>query len=136
MKMLLKDKQENLKRGDGVWDFSAYIVNFIIGAGVFVLSAIVTAGLGLATIIEYLFGVLLITLVILCFSGVGSKIIDTNGAYSPIGKTYGKHLGFITAMLFISVNSSKCSSFKYCCGYYNSNVSSFQEEIIRILFFM
>jgi amino acid transporter len=64
----------HLKREIGVWGLSANMINTIIGAGIFVLPAIVAAGLGSASIIAYLFCGLLITLVMLCFAEVGSKI--------------------------------------------------------------
>jgi len=43
------------------------MVNVMIGAGIFVLPAIVAAGLGSASIVAYLFCGFLITLIMLCF---------------------------------------------------------------------
>ena len=79
----MKEK-ENLKREIGIWGLSANLVNIMVGAGIFVLPAIVAAGLGSASILAYLFCGFLITLVMLCFAEVGSKITDTGGAYTYI----------------------------------------------------
>ena len=97
----MAEKEENLKREIGVWGLSANIVNVMIGAGIFVLPAIVAAKLGSASVLAYLFCGFLITLVMLCFAEVGSRITSSGGAYTYIEKSFGKYPGFITAMLFM-----------------------------------
>ena len=66
--------KNKLKRSIGFWGLTSNIVNTVIGAGIFVLPAIVAAKLGSSSILAYLFCGLLITLVMLCFAEVGSKI--------------------------------------------------------------
>ena len=97
----MQENEEGLKREIGVWGLSANMINSMIGAGIFVLPAVVATGLGSASIIAYLFCGLLITLVMFCFAEVGSRITATGGAYIYIESTFGKYAGFITAILYL-----------------------------------
>jgi APA family basic amino acid/polyamine antiporter len=92
---------EGLKREIGVWGQSSNIINSVIGAGIFVLPAIVAESLGSASIIAYVFCGLLITAVMLCFAEMGSKLTQTGGAYAYIETSFGKYFGFLTTNLFI-----------------------------------
>jgi basic amino acid/polyamine antiporter, APA family len=92
---------DGLKRTVGVWGLSANIVNLTVGGGIFILPAIVAAGLGSASIAAYLFCGFLIALVMLCFTEVGSKVTDSGGAYTYIESAFGRYAGFLAANLFI-----------------------------------
>ena len=72
----------------------------MVGAGIFVLPAIVAAGLGSATLIPYLFCGFLIALIMLCFAEAGSEVTDSGGPYTYIESAFGKYAGFMTANLF------------------------------------
>lgn len=98
----MESTKEGLKREIGVWGLSANLINIIVGAGIFVLPAIVAAGLGTASIIAYLFCGVLIALIMLCFAEVGSKITATGGAYTYIEVAFGKYAGFLTAIIFVT----------------------------------
>ena len=101
----LKDRKmqtnEALEQEIGLWGLSSNIINTVIGSGIFVLPALVSEGLGAAGILAYLFCGFLITMVMICFAEVGSKITITGGAYAYIEATFGKYFGFITTNLFI-----------------------------------
>jgi len=131
----MKEK-ENLKREIGIWGLSANLVNIMVGAGIFVLPAIVAAGLGSASILAYLFCGFLITLVMLCFAEVGSKITDTGGAYTYIEKSFGKYPGFITAILFllsaITADAAVANAIADIAG---SLFPFFKGILVKILFF-
>ena len=92
---------EGLKREIGVLGLSANIVNLIVGAGIFVIPAIVAERLGAASILAYLFCGFLIMLIMLCFAEVGSKLTQSGGAYSYIEVAFGKYFGFLTVNFFI-----------------------------------
>ena len=92
---------EGLKRQIGVWGLTSNIINTIIGAGIFVLPAIVSEDLGAAGLLAYLFCGFLITMILLCFAEVGSKVTTSGGAYAYIDAAFGKYFGFITTNLFI-----------------------------------
>ncbi len=93
--------EEGLKREIGVVGLTSNIINTVIGAGIFVLPAIVSEGLGAAGILAYLFCGFLIAVVMMCFAEVGSKITVTGGAYAYIEAAFGRYFGFITTNLFI-----------------------------------
>lgn len=92
---------EGLRREVGLWGITANIVNVVIGSGIFVLPALVATGLGAAGILAYLFCGFLISIIMLCFAEVGSKITVTGGAYAYIEAAFGKYFGFLAANLLI-----------------------------------
>lgn len=93
--------EEGLKREIGLWGLTSNIINVVIGSGIFVLPAVVSQGLGAAGILAYLFCGFLITIIMLCFAEVGSKVTLTGGAYAYIEAAFGKYFGFLTTNLFI-----------------------------------
>jgi len=90
-----------LQREVGVWGLSFNMINIMIGAGIFVLPAIVAEGLGPASIFAYLICGILISLVMLCFAEVGSVITDDGGVYAYLDRTLGDFFGFKAATLFL-----------------------------------
>lgn len=96
-----EDKQENLLRTIGVFGLSTNIINIIVGSGIFVLPAIVAAGMGAGGVFAYLFCGLLIAMVMLCFAEVGSKITTTGGLYTYIETAFGKYAGFLSGNLYL-----------------------------------
>jgi amino acid transporter len=96
------DKQENLLRTIGVFGLSSNIINVIIGSGIFVLPAIVAAGMGASGLFAYLFCGVLIGLIMLCFAEVGSKITTTGGLYAYIETAFGNYAGFLSGNLYIA----------------------------------
>ncbi|WP_044117686.1 APC family permease [Alkaliflexus imshenetskii] len=97
----MESTNEGLKREIGVWGLSANIINIIVGAGIFVLPAIVAAGLGAASILAYLFCGILVILIMLCFAEAGSIVTSSGGAYAYIEAAFGRYAGFVTSALFI-----------------------------------
>ncbi|HOZ30680.1 MAG TPA: APC family permease [Bacteroidales bacterium] len=93
--------EEGLRREIGLWGISSNIINVVIGSGIFVLPAIVSEGLGSAGILAYLFCGFLITLIMLCFAEVGSKVTTTGGAYAYIEAAFGKFFGFLATNMLI-----------------------------------
>jgi amino acid transporter len=91
----------DLKREIGVWGLSFNMMNIMIGAGIFMLPAIVAAGLGAASILAYIFCGILISLIMLCFAEVGSHISVDGGVYGYIERTLGHYFGFNAAALLI-----------------------------------
>ncbi len=128
---------EHLKREIGVWGLSANLINIMIGAGIFVLPAIVAAGLGSASILAYLFCGVLITLVMLCFAEVGSKITGSGGVYIYIETSFGKYPGFITAVLFLLAGISADAAVANAIADIIASIFPFfQGRTIKIIFFL
>lgn len=92
---------EGLKREIGIFGLAANSINTIIGAGIFVLPAMVAGNLGTAGILAYLLCGILLSLIMLCYAEVGSKIICTGGSYAYIESAFGKYAGFLTANIFV-----------------------------------
>lgn len=100
----MKTTQEGLKREVGVWGLSANIVNIMVGAGIFVLPAIIAQTMGASGVLAYLFCGLLIGLVMLCFAEVGSKVTHSGGAYAYVEKAFGAYPGFMVAIFGLMGN--------------------------------
>ena len=97
----MKSEQEGLKREVGVWGLSANIVNIMVGAGIFVLPAIIAETMGASGILAYLFCGLLIGLVMLCFAEAGSKVTHSGGAYAYVETAFGAYPGFLVSIFIL-----------------------------------
>ncbi|MDP2337582.1 MAG: APC family permease [Bacteroidota bacterium] len=129
---------EGLKREIGTWGLSANIINLIVGAGIFVIPAIVAEGLGAASIVAYLFCGFLIMLIMLCFAEVGSKLTQSGGAYSYIEVAFGKYFGFLTVNFFIlgatiMADAAVTNALAGTIAYF---IPIFKDEFVRALFFI
>lgn len=130
-------KEEGLKRTIGVWGLSANIVNIIVGAGIFVLPAIVAAGLGSASILAYLFCGILIALVMLCFAEAGSEVTDSGGPYTYIESAFGPYFGFLTAILFlVSTLSADAAVANAVADILSGWIPALRVQWLRVLFFV
>ena len=134
----MKETSEGLKREIGVWGQSSNILNSVIGAGIFVLPAIVAGSLGSGSIIAYLFCGILITAIMLCFGEVGGKVTHTGGAYKYIESSFGRYSGFITSNLFIfgatvmacaAISNALADTLAYL-------LPAFENRIVRSVFFI
>ncbi|EOZ96617.1 amino acid transporter [Indibacter alkaliphilus LW1] len=119
----MQTTQEGLKREVGVWGLSANIVNIMIGAGIFVLPAIIAETMGASGVLAYLFCGLLIGLVTLCFAEAGSKVTHSGGAYAYVETAFGPYPGFLVAIFGIIGNI-----------FANAAVSNALVEIIGLVF--
>ncbi|PZX58498.1 amino acid transporter [Algoriphagus ratkowskyi] len=95
------EKETELKREIGLWGLSANIVNIIVGAGIFVLPAIVAEIMGSSGVIVYLFCGFLIALVMLCFAEAGSKVARSGGGYAYVETAFGPFPGFLAAVFMV-----------------------------------
>ena len=93
-------KDEGLVRVIGTGALGLYVVNMVVGAGIFVLPGLVAAELGSAAIIAYLLCSLTVALVFLCFAEVGSRVSRSGGAYAYVEEAFGPFAGFIASILF------------------------------------
>lgn len=131
------NENEGLKREIGVWGLAANSINIIIGAGIFILPAIVAERLGNGGIWPYLICGILMILIMLCFAEVGTKITLTGGAYSYIEVAFGKYAGFLTTNIFIfgasvMANAAVANGLADTLSYF---FPVFKIQWIRILFF-
>ncbi len=92
--------KEGLRREIGVLGLAANTLNRTVGAGIFVLPALVANILGETSIVAYLICGLLMMMIMLCFSEVGSQITETGGAYAYIDAAFGPYAGFLANAMF------------------------------------
>ncbi|RPE80009.1 APC family permease [Vulcaniibacterium tengchongense] len=88
-----------LVRALGPFQLGASIVNIIVGAGIFVMPALLAARLGAAAPLAFVAGALAIVPTALCFAAVGSRATATGGPYTYVGAGFGPFAGFLAGAL-------------------------------------
>jgi APA family basic amino acid/polyamine antiporter len=131
-------ENEGLKREIGLWGLISNSLNIIIGAGIFILPALIYERLGTGSVWAYIVCGLLMILIMLCFAEVGTKITRTGGAYSYIEDAFGKYAGFLTTNIFIfgaavMANAAVANGLADTLAYF---LPFFKEKWVRILFFL
>ena len=90
---------QGLVRAIGVRGLTASIVNSTIGAGIFVLPALVAKDLGSAAPLAYIACALAMTCVVASFAMAGSRVSLTGGIYAYVDVAFGPLIGFVTGFL-------------------------------------
>ena len=97
-------REERLIRAVGVRGLTAGIVNYTVGAGIFVLPALVAAKVGAAAPIVYVICAVAMGLIVLCFADAGSRVSLSGGTFAYAEVAFGPYLGFMVAIgLWISM---------------------------------
>jgi amino acid transporter len=91
-----------LVRAIGTRELTASIINVTIASSIFLMPAMVAAGLGAAAPIAYLVCAALMALIALCFAAAGSRVSLTGGLYAYIEVAFGGFAGFIGGYLYWS----------------------------------
>ncbi len=89
-----------LVRAIGVPGLTANIVNSTIGAGIFVLPALVAKGLGAAAPLAFVACALAMVLFVTCFAVAGSRVSLTGGLYAYVEIAFGRYVGFLAGVLY------------------------------------
>jgi basic amino acid/polyamine antiporter, APA family len=89
-----------LVRAIGVRALTASIVNTTIGAGIFVLPAIVASGIGTAAPFAYAACAATMALIVTCFAISGSRVSLTGGIYAYVETAFGAYAGFLAGVLY------------------------------------
>ena len=131
-------ENDGLKREIGVWGLVSNSINIVVGAGIFVLPAIVAERLGTASVLAYVICGVLIVLIMLCFAEIGSRITVTGGAYAYIEVAFGKYAGFLTTNIFIfggaiMANAAVANALAGTLAYF---FPVFKAQGIRVLLFV
>jgi amino acid transporter len=90
---------EGLIRAVGVRGLTAAIINYTIGAGIFVLPAVVAGKVGNAAPLIYVICAIAMALIVMCFAEAGSRVPLSGGTYAYAGTAFGPYVGFMVAML-------------------------------------
>jgi amino acid transporter len=89
---------EGLIRAVGVRGLTAGMINYMIGAGIFVLPALVGARVGAAAPLIYGLCAVVMALVVMCFASAGSRVSLSGGTYAYAEVAFGPFIGFVVAM--------------------------------------
>jgi APA family basic amino acid/polyamine antiporter len=89
-----------LIRAIGVPGLTANIVNSTIGAGIFVLPALVAKGLGSAAPVAFVCCAVAMVLFVTCFAIAGSRVSLTGGLYAYVEVAFGRYVGFLAGVLY------------------------------------
>src|ERR1700716_3356351 len=89
-----------LIRAIGVPGLTANIINATIGAGIFVLPALVAKNLGPAAPLAFIVCALAMVLFVTCFAVAGSRVSLTGGLYAYVEVAFGRYVGFLAGVLY------------------------------------
>jgi amino acid transporter len=89
-----------LVRGIGIPALTANIVSSTIGAGIFVIPAIVARGLGTAAPLAFVCCAIAMVLFVTCFAIAGSRVSLTGGLYAYVEVAFGRYVGFLAGTLY------------------------------------
>jgi amino acid transporter len=132
----MKQREEGLKRYIGLFGLTANIVNIIVGAGIFVIPAIIAEKMGSTSIVAYLFCGVLVALIMLCFAEAGSKVTDTGGGFAYVEAAFGKYPGFLMAVIALVASIlSDAAVANALVDILGASFTIFTLEGIRIIFF-
>lgn len=91
---------EQLVRGIGMPALTANIISCTIGAGIFVLPALVARNLGPAAPLAFVVCALAMVLFVTCFAIAGSRVSLTGGLYAYVEVAFGRYVGFLAGVLY------------------------------------
>ena len=90
----------SLQRVIGVRALAANTINMTVGAGIFLLPALVAAQLGTAAVLAYLVCGAAMFLILLCFAESGSRVFESGGACAYVEAAFGPFAGFLVSTLY------------------------------------
>jgi len=91
---------EQLVRAIGIPGLTANIINSTIGAGIFVLPALIAKGLGAAAPLAFIYCAVAMVLFVTCFAIAGSRVSLTGGLYAYVEVAFGRYVGFLAGVLY------------------------------------
>ena len=127
--------EEKLIRGLGRWDFTAIVINTIIGAGIFGLPARVYAQIGGYSLVAFAACAAIVGLIVLCYAEVSSRFSATGGPYLYAKEAFGSVVGFEVGWLYwivrVSTFAANCNLLVTYLGFF---VPGANEGWLRIAF--
>jgi basic amino acid/polyamine antiporter, APA family len=94
------EQDAKLIRALGIPSLVANIVNSTIGAGIFVLPALVAKQLGAASPLAFAVCALAMGLFVTSFAMAGSRVSITGGLYAYVEVAFGRYVGFLAGILY------------------------------------
>ncbi len=122
-----------LVRGLGRWDFTAIVINTIIGAGIFGLPAKVHAQIGPYSLFAFAACAIIVGLIVLCHAEVSSRFSATGGPYLYAKEAFGSVVGFEVGWLYwivrVTTFAANCNLLVTYLGFF---IPSTNEGPVRI----
>jgi amino acid transporter len=131
--------EPKLVRGLGRWDFTAIVINTIIGAGIFGLPAKVYAQIGSWSLLAFVACTLVIGLVVLAHAEVSSRFSATGGPYLYAREAYGPVVAFEVGWLFwivrVTTFAANCNLFVTYLGFFvpGANEGALRVALISLI---
>lgn len=126
--------EDRLIRGLGRWDFTAIVINGIIGAGIFGLPGKVYAQIGSYSLFAFILCAMIVGLIILCYAEVASRFNITGGSYLYAREAFGPAVGFEVGWLFwivrIATFSANCNLMVTYLGFF---IPGADEGALRVI---
>src|SRR5260221_6415162 len=94
---------EGLIRAIGPWALGANAVNNRVGAGIFVLPALVAGILGADAVVAYLMCGAAMALVLSCFVEIGTLVHRSGGPVAYVEEAFGPLAGFLGWVLYAAI---------------------------------
>jgi amino acid transporter len=114
--------EEKLIRGLGRWDFTALVINGIIGAGIFGLPSKVYAQIASYSLLAFILCAVIIGLIVLVYAEVASRFSATGGAYLYAREAFGAAVGFQVGWLYwivrVSTFAANCNLLVTYLGFF------------------
>ncbi|MEO7673627.1 MAG: amino acid permease, partial [Pyrinomonadaceae bacterium] len=126
---------EKLVRGLGRWDFTALVINGIIGAGIFGLPSKVYAQIGSYSLLAFVACAVIVGLIVICYAEVSSRFSATGGSYLYAREAFGPAVGFEVGWLFwivrVATFAANCNLLVIYLGFFFPGAN---EGAMRIAF--
>ncbi len=126
---------DKLVRGLGRWDFTAIVINTVIGAGIFGLPAKVFAQIGSFSLMAFVLCGLIVGLIVLCYAEVASRFSTTGGPYLYAREAFGSAVGFEVGWLYwvvrVATFAANCNLLVTYLGFF---IPGANEGYLRIVF--
>jgi APA family basic amino acid/polyamine antiporter len=126
---------EGLIRAVGVRGLTAGMINYMIGAGIFVLPALVAGRVAGAAPAVYVFCAIAMALIVMCFADAGSRVSLSGGTYAYAEVAFGPYVGFIvaTSLWFGSTVLASAAVINVFAGTLAELAPVFGQPAVRIL---
>ncbi len=127
--------EEKLLRGIGRWDFTALVINGIIGAGIFGLPSKVFAQISSYSLLAFVACAVVIGLIVLVYAEVSSRFSSTGGSYLYAREAFGPAVGFEVGWLFWIVRvATFAANANLLVTYLGFFIPDANEGVMRIAF--
>ena len=92
-------QEPQLDRAIGVRQLAAAVVNTTVGAGIFVIPALVARDLGAAAPLAFIVCAAIMGLIVTTIAVAGSRVSSTGGIYAYVEVAFGPYVGFLAGVL-------------------------------------